>query len=60
MRDKQNHLDKIVKYFNQGKTKTKIQQTMSGYEVNVKEFNDYIDELFEEGRITKEQLQKKL
>jgi len=32
---------------------------MSGYGVKAKEFNDYIVELFEEGRITKEQLQKK-
>ena len=58
MKDPEHIKNKIIEYFNKGFTKTTVQQSMSSY-CKGKEFNIFIQELLEEGRITQEQLLKK-
>jgi len=59
MRDRENLLNKMEKYFKKGLSRSKVQQRMSGYGVHATEFNNYLGILSEDGRINEEQYKPK-
>jgi len=51
MRDRENHLQKIMKYFSKGLTNKETQQRMIGYGIHAENYNEYKKILLEDGKI---------